>query len=825
MKKISKLTMAFAIFTISTHVLFSQTTEDSLVIRYNQFVQEKSPEKLFIHTDKSFYVAGEHIWFKGYLQNSTDYSLLDESLFIYVELYGDTLVSRIKVKYGEDGFSGKIPLQYDLRSGEYTLRGYSRWMLNRNPDYMFHKKIRIINPVLDKMAKEELQKEQPKPGTQTDTPPQVKAPDMLPISIRFFPESGRLIPDMFSVVAFKVTDMQGRGLELSGFLCNSKDSVITGISTFHKGMGSFRFLNRKDETYHVKVTDTAGTIHKFPLPASESYGAQINVVSREAKIYINTSFTPGMNLDFAHVIIHDGDKILFVDKQTNNGKVTILDKTNLAPGVNHILMADQNFNIIAERLFFKHPGFTETLSLEKAKTDEELDRRDNQTIYLKLRDSIGNPLVGEFSISVTDSFLAPPDPDGPNLIAHTLLTSELEGVVEDPSWYLLPPSREREVATDLLMMVHGWRYYDLPAILSPAANTKKESKWIHKEYTQSVSGRATSLFRNTKRATISVYAPAIDLVINENLNSSGYFIVSDIDFPDSTGFVISCTGRQGQKGYYIEMDRPIIPPLCNYAFLNSRTAEPDSLKEKFYTQIFMDSGGDKATLLQPAIVTASNRITPKHNPSPFNQTFDRRQIRERADLKEYPGLSLYDYILVNFAGVQRGGYDLETGLRELASTRGTTMFGGNEPFVVFINKIQARNSDIDLYTVDEVENVALLKGNDAHLYLSRSGVILVTLRTSMSENSRELGYTTNILVDYPLGWQKPSRFYSPDYSLQKDNDAVSFDNRSTLYWNPKVTTNEQGEATITYYSSDRKTRHTISVEGMTNEGEVFSLRK
>lgn len=153
------------------------------------------------------------------------------------------------------------------------------------------------------------------------------------------------------------------------------------------------------------------------------------------------------------------------------------------------------------------------------------------------------------------------------------------------------------------------------------------------------------------------------------------------------------------------------------------------------------------------------------------------------------------------------------------------MFGVNEPLVVYINRIQTPNSDLDLYTVDEVENVALLKGNDAHLYQSRSGVVLVTLRTSMSENSRELGYSTNILVDYPLGWQKPSRFYSPDYSLQKDNDAVSFDNRSTLYWNPKVTTNEQGEATITYYSSDRKTRHTISVEGMTNEGEVFSLRK
>jgi hypothetical protein len=83
----------------------------------------------------------------------------------------------------------------------------------------------------------------------------------------------------------------------------------------------------------------------------------------------------------------------------------------------------------------------------------------------------------------------------------------------------------------------------------------------------------------------------------------------------------------------------------------------------------------------------------------------------------------------------------------------------------------------------------------------------------------------NTIFARPLGWQKPSKFYSPDYSLEADNSAVSFDTRSTLYWSPRVKTDENGQAVITYYSSDRKTRHNVSVEGITMEGEIFSLFK
>jgi uncharacterized protein YfaS (alpha-2-macroglobulin family) len=107
--------------------LWTQSVKDSVLSRYSKFAEESSPEKLFLHTDKSLYVSGEFIWFKGYLKNNTPISVFEESRFIYVELYGDTLISRVKIKYGEEGIAGRVPISHSIPTGEYTLRAYSRW--------------------------------------------------------------------------------------------------------------------------------------------------------------------------------------------------------------------------------------------------------------------------------------------------------------------------------------------------------------------------------------------------------------------------------------------------------------------------------------------------------------------------------------------------------------------------------------------------------------------------------------------------------------------------------------------------------------------------
>ena len=69
------------------------------------------------------------------------------------------------------------------------------------------------------------------------------------------------------------------------------------------------------------------------------------------------------------------------------------------------------------------------------------------------------------------------------------------------------------------------------------------------------------------------------------------------------------------------------------------------------------------------------------------------------------------------------------------------------------------------------------------------------------------------------GFTRPAEYYNPDYS--KANLPEIKDYRRTLYWNPKVTTDKYGQATIEFYNNTVCTTVDISAEGVTNHGECL----
>ena len=66
------------------------------------------------------------------------------------------------------------------------------------------------------------------------------------------------------------------------------------------------------------------------------------------------------------------------------------------------------------------------------------------------------------------------------------------------------------------------------------------------------------------------------------------------------------------------------------------------------------------------------------------------------------------------------------------------------------------------------------------------------------------------------GYYRPAEFYAPTYPngpVQGDKDY-----RRTLYWNPEVTTDETGCATVSFYNNGYSRAFTVSAEGLTEEG-------
>lgn len=108
--------------------------------------QEVLREKMFIHTDRNHYHAGDIIWYKVYVVDASNLRPVDISKIAYVEVLDSlnkpALQQIVSLKKGEGGGSVEIPA---LRAGVYTLRGYTNWMKNFGPATFFQKQIAIAN--------------------------------------------------------------------------------------------------------------------------------------------------------------------------------------------------------------------------------------------------------------------------------------------------------------------------------------------------------------------------------------------------------------------------------------------------------------------------------------------------------------------------------------------------------------------------------------------------------------------------------------------------------------------------------------------------------
>lgn len=69
------------------------------------------------------------------------------------------------------------------------------------------------------------------------------------------------------------------------------------------------------------------------------------------------------------------------------------------------------------------------------------------------------------------------------------------------------------------------------------------------------------------------------------------------------------------------------------------------------------------------------------------------------------------------------------------------------------------------------------------------------------------------------GFSYPAEFYSPDYSQQTPPEPTDY--RRTLYWNPNLQLDENGEANITFYNNSRHTSLSIETEGQASDGNLL----
>ena len=244
---------------LCSHVFSQQTMPSSIIDQFRNYSTKAVQEKLFLHTDKEFYVAGELLWFKVYYTDGSYHKPMALSKIVYTEILNEknesVLQATIALEPGQG--NGSFYLPTTLATGNYSIRAYTRWMKNFDEEYFFEKKITIVNTLKNP--------ELAKPG------------DTVGVSINFFPEGGNLVAGIQSRIGFEITDGPGTENTSQGYILDKSGDTVVAFRPLKFGIGSFDFTPETGNAYKAVIVFSDGRVVNKALPEIFNVGYVMRV--------------------------------------------------------------------------------------------------------------------------------------------------------------------------------------------------------------------------------------------------------------------------------------------------------------------------------------------------------------------------------------------------------------------------------------------------------------------------------------------------------------------------------------------------------------------
>lgn len=144
-------TLLLLLLFLSSHATAQQEPADAqfkqLLQHLAEYKTDAPQEKVYLHLDKPYYVAGEDIWFKAYITVGPFNFLSAISNILYVELIDmqDKIVLSRRLPAVSGLSFGDFKLPDTLDEGSYRIRAYTNWMRNFDEALFFDKTVQIGN--------------------------------------------------------------------------------------------------------------------------------------------------------------------------------------------------------------------------------------------------------------------------------------------------------------------------------------------------------------------------------------------------------------------------------------------------------------------------------------------------------------------------------------------------------------------------------------------------------------------------------------------------------------------------------------------------------
>jgi hypothetical protein len=804
------LAYCFLLFLLSSFIISNNNNFVDLIIdKLQNYSNIEWPEKVYLHTDKELYLPNQTIWFSAYLVNGITNQKSTKSAVLYVELLNnrDSIVSKRKLYLEDISSGGDFKIENEWKKGKYTLRAYTNYMRNEDPNYFFKKEIDIWE-VAKRDNINTLNNQQPKEkSTYADRP-----------NLNFYPEGGDLVENLTSKVAIKLKDEVYHKTHIKGQIIDNNGILISDFKTSNYGLGYFHITPKPNKTYYANI-EVNGFTYKYQLPKVLPFGYNLNVAYNDNKLLINVKTTKQNGLNNSYLILHQRGNILFEKLETTNktNNLVTLSTTDLQDGVTHITLFNPEGKPVCERLvFIENPKNKATIKIQKNK--DVLTTKEKVSLQLNIENYKGKNLPSHLSLSVRNSNSSPYDSNSQNIKSWLLLNSDLRGEIKNPGYFFTETKDfKKKYLLDLVMMTHGWRRFTWQDLLY--GEDKTSTYTVEKGIT--ISGD-TKLLKKPYTLTpaytsLTFFGKEITQQPIQKSNADGKFSFGPFIIYDSIPTIIQSrltdfkSKEPEDRELSISIDADLSSPeftrnIKKKTHLNKINDSTKYSKITNYIRAINFQFDQNSEKLDEVVVVGkkkaekSLREQEMDDIATFNFPNYRLDVESDASLENQPLISL----LSRFPGL---------------NFNGTSFFirGSSGAPKIIINDVTTDLDELLSIPTDQISFIDFYRGANSAVFSDASnGVLVVYTRRGkfISPGKRKPGII-NFITE---GFYTAKEFYAPDYT-KDTTEKVEYDLRTTLYWNPKIRISTQNKTQeVSFFTGDIKGEYIIELEGISESG-------
>jgi hypothetical protein len=787
-KLILVCTLAFTFQTL----VFSQVIPD-MMLQNDTILYEK----LYLHIDRELYSPGDDIWFKSYLVSGVNNRLIPGLKNIYVQLIAeDGKIIDQRLMLSMNGVSNNdFHIPDTLPKGQYTIRGYTKYLQNFGEESLFHQKIAVASP--------------------TDLPDSKdKTAEQENIDVSFLPEGGSLVLNATNFIAFKAINEKGKGIQVSGKIIDETGKEITTFESRYKGMGTFVMMPQEGKKYYARIDGYPDFDYQFEDVRIDGFALHYRQKGDNLQFILSRNIKLGSDRNLVLAVSHKGTELFREEVEMTGFQYPVeIYKGFFPPGISKITVFDAQNNIQAERLVFVRNADEKTLRITSDKTEYQ----PREKIELKI-ESLLNPEEGVIeaglSIAVVNEDYFSGEGRNQTIESYLLLDSELKGPLESPaSCFTDEESISVDEKLDLVMQVNGWRKYyrdeledyfskPLPGWDDVGLTLKGEVKTLLGE--KPVDGGTVELGPFS----------SLFLILKDTTDESGRFSFNHLYLKDSALIMVNAVNKRGNNNVEIFYEpAPVFDSIVPYAEINRATQSieiPQKFNHSTYSRYLAEEEFklEKGSILIKEVEVKAELKSPPSITGAYG-FIDRSFTLSDADRENYSD-DILKYLEFEIPGIINDGDGIRIGL---GKTSPLIFVDGYQPAGPIYMK--------DIAKVEIINPSRLSYMMDVEIFGGTGGVISILTKTGFGKSNTEFKRIIHGRITPRVsGFRQAREFYSPAYPLTEQDFIDKPDQRPTLYWNPYVVLDD-GKTELEFFTSDVPGRYRIIAEGISTGGKII----